>query len=279
MTMRLTVVAAGLGLAILGVTSRAAADPSTGGSPPEPPASGPTIVYVQAPSDEDAYAASHPQVPRGIIEDANSGQVWLMPTALSQPAGTWSITDTELLGLGASVALSDNVSIAGTTLLPVGQSFFVGLASLKAEIIRDGAFHLALQGSFSYVSGDNGFSVGGLGGVATYCTSDDCASHLSFYTAGAFALADSSSVPILFSGGWVQKLSKHVKLVLEVDSAILVGDINEVANGAVLWYGIRVTSTYFGVDVGFARPVYRDYDAGNLPMGAPWVAVQYRGLR
>ncbi len=71
--------------------------PPTAPMPPPPP-----VVPVEPVSNVD----------KGIVEDANAGRMWLSPTALTEPAGTWSFSDYDLLVVGLSYAATDTVSIS-----------------------------------------------------------------------------------------------------------------------------------------------------------------------
>src|SRR5213596_3632447 len=77
------------------------ADDGTGSeAPPPPPAPAPVMAPppptapMQPPQPPPAEE-SH--VDKGILEDANAGRSWISPTALTEPAGTWTFSDFELL--------------------------------------------------------------------------------------------------------------------------------------------------------------------------------------
>src|SRR5687768_4361434 len=100
--------------------------------PPEPappPAGMPIVVAPPAPATVD----------RGVIEDANSGRNWLTPTALTPPAGTWSFSDFELLMVSGGYAITDQLSVSVTTLLPVFEEMpFFGILSGKLQVFKQG---------------------------------------------------------------------------------------------------------------------------------------------
>jgi hypothetical protein len=83
-------------------------------------------------------------------------------------------------------------------------------------------------------------------------------------------------VPFVGAVTLVGRLGRHVKLVAEVDTAFVAGQVNDVADGALAWYGLRFTSSMIGVDVGFVRPIGVG-DTG-LVLGLPMVTFSYRNI-
>lgn len=230
--------------------------------PPPPPPPAPTTVD------------------QGTLEDANAGRNWLAPTALMDPKGTWSFSDFELFVVGASYAPTDTLSLSAATLIPItSDQPFVGLFSAKLQFLRAGRVRLAAHGALTVVSDENdGFNAAVLGGAGTLCLDDLCRSHLTGYLAAGFADADQSAVPFVVSAAGVFRVSRRVKVVLEVDSAFIAGDINETADGFLAWYGVRFTSPSIGVDVGLAKPIVDGDDGDAFPLGFPFVSLTYRGL-
>lgn len=58
----------------------------------------------------------------------------------------------------------------------------------------------------------------------------------------------------------------------------MAGDINDIANGFLLWYGLRFTSANMSGDIGFVKPVSfdDDFDTEVFPIGFPVVSFTYR---
>lgn len=229
-----------------------------------------------------------PTKERGILEDANSGRSWLMPTALLPPEGTWSVSDFELFMLGAGYSPADNIQLSATTLLPIVEDMPLWLLlSGKVQLVDSGPFKLAAQGTFTYFSEDSGGETlstygGSIGGAATYCLNVDCYSHVTGYLAAAFAKDSSdSAVPFIVGGSAVFKVARRIRLVLEADSAFVLGEINENLDGFLGWYGVRFTSRNIGVDLGFVKPIYFGEGESDDPLvlGLPFVSFTYRGLR
>lgn len=259
-----------------------------GAEPPPPPPPAPVMMAPPPPPPPPMQPMAPAQpastVDRGIVEDANAGRSWIMPTALVEPAGTWSFSDFELLMVSLGYSVTDQFSISGTTLLPIIDSMpFFGLVNAKYQVVRSGRVRAALQGAVSTVRVD-GNSINGavLGGALTMCLDDECHSHATGYLGAGFAHEDQSAVPFVFSGALAFRMNKHIKLLLEADSGFIAGNINDKVNGFLAWYGVRFTSSIIGVDLGFAKPICtdrtKDCDTG-LPLGLPFVSFTYRALK
>ncbi len=229
-----------------------------------------------------AEIEDHPDVEAGVLNDANSGRVFVSPTALTAPAGTWSFNDYELVIVGASYAFTDNFSVSLSGLAPITDDtpvFLIG--STKLRLLRSSGWHVAAHGAVFYGSDDgDGAGVATLGGAVTRCLDVDCHSLLNAYLAAGIAIdpdVDQTSVPFIASIGYVQRLTNRLKLAVEGDFGFSTGEVNDVAEGLLLWYGARITSKNIGVDLGFARPICEDCDAG-LALGLPWIGFTYRGI-
>jgi hypothetical protein len=273
------------------VSSVALAQPAADGDGAPPPA-GPTAAPVMAPPPSMAPPpppeASH--VDQGVIDDANAGRSWLSPTALTEPAGTWSFSDFELLLASISYSPTDQLSLSATTLLPITSDFpFWLLVNGKYQIVKAGNVRIVAQAAVSYVSveddSDSGSSTRSsvtgavIGGAATYCIDSECHSTLTGYLGAGFAHEDQSAVPFVFSGALALGVNKHVKILLEGDSGFMAGSINDQIDGFLAWYGIRFTSKEIGVDLGFTRPICSGCDTGPLLLGVPFVSFTYRSIK
>jgi hypothetical protein len=222
-------------------------------------------------------------VDKGIVQDANAGRMWLSPTALTEPAGTWSFTDYELLLVGLSYAATDTVSISANTLLPIVEDMpFYLLVNGKAQIVRSGNVRVALQGAVIHARFDGeGATAAVLGGALSYCIDPECHSLVNGYVGAGFAHEDQSAVPLLVSGSLLYRINRHVKLMLEVDTGYIAGEINSASDVFLGWYGVRFTSKIIGVDLGFVKPFCAgDTDcSGGLVMGVPFVSFTYRSFK
>ncbi len=235
----------------------------------------------------------------GTLDDANSGRVAIMSTALTPPAGTWAFEDWELLLLSASYAPTDHLVITATTMIPIISGFYPGFISAKLQVLKQGPLRIALQagtGGLYYPNADsvtttvNGNtttttsseSTGAfeIGGALTLCLDDGCFSHVDAAATAGFAYQSNSSVPVEFSGGIVARVARHVRLVAEADTAYLFGNLSGQADGLLAWYGVRFTSRQIGVDLELVKPLCGDggCDTGSFPLGFPFVTFTYRGL-
>jgi len=227
-------------------------------------------------------------VDKGVLDDANSGRAWISPTALTPPKGTWSFSDWELFWVGASYAFTDNLQASASTMVPItSDQPLILLFTGKLKIYSQGRVRLAGHLAVNHISYDDadddfsGFSAGALGGAATLCLDDNCDSHVNGYLAGGFLLeadVDQTSVPFLVAASLVKKMSRRVKLVFEVDSGFVTGEVDEMSEVFLGWYGLRFTSRHIGVDFGFMRPFGPDVDWDVFPMGFPVLNFTYRGV-
>ena len=259
-----------LGLVLAAGSARAqVASGPPGAAPPPPPTPG--------------TPATTTTVDPGTLDDANSGRVALMSTALTPPAGTWSFEDEELFLVSGSYAPSDQLVITATTMIPVTSDFYWGFLSAKLQVVKSGRLRMALQaGTFGIIDNQSGSndSTGAfdVGGAATLCLDDSCYSHVDGEVVAGFAYQSQSSVPVGFSGGIVGRVSKRIRLIAEADTAHMFGDISGQANGFLGWYGVRFTSRQIGVDLTLAKPVCSDCSSSSFPLGFPFVTFTYRAI-
>ncbi len=253
---------------------------------PPPPA-----VVAPAPAEPTT-------VDPGTLEDANAGRVAIMPTALTPPKGTFSFEDWELFFISASYAVTDQLVISGTTMVPITSQFYWGFLSAKLQVLKQDNLRVAVQagaagaattdnattydsmgnviGTMSTTTTGGGFD---LGAAATYCFDSSCYSHVDGAVAAGLATHGNSSVPVGFMAGIVGRISPKVRLIAEADTAHMFGNISGQANGFLGWYGLRFTSQNIGVDLELVRPFCSDgchWDA--FPMGFPFVTFSYRSL-
>ncbi|HRC56357.1 MAG TPA: hypothetical protein PKU97_10560, partial [Kofleriaceae bacterium] len=249
----------------------APADPAAQPAPPAPAPYVPPPMPAQEPED--------PGLDAGVLQDANATTNMFMPTALTPPGGTFGLHSYELFFVGASFSPTDRLLLSITSLVPLvsGQGFY-GLLSAKYQVVRSSNLKVALHGTTSILGGDADFTAGLVGGVATLCLNYDCTTHASGYAGVGLAANDQSSFPIAFSGGLVVRMSRALRLLVELDSALIAGEINDVANGGLLWYGVRFASPSISGDVGFVRPFSTDddWDTEVFPIGLPVVSITFR---
>lgn len=246
-----------------------------------------------AATEAAAGPAAAPQLPtdqEGRLDDASIDRGWLMPTAMTQPAGSIAFRATEILHMGVVYAPTDRLQLSATLLTPVTKDFLLwAMIGGKLRALDVGRFHVAILGDLLFASlqgvdlFDTGITVGRasawalLGGAAaTWCLDESCRSLASaFVYTGYNQYVGSRVWPILY--GATLTYGHHVKLLIEADSAALIGDVNMAARGALVTYGVRVTYRNLSGDFGFTRPFASDVDLG-WKLGLPVLALTYRAL-
>jgi len=207
-----------------------------------------------------------PPVPtgnEGITEDASADRGWVMPTALTAPAGTWTLSDFELLGVQAGYAITDRLAVNVGAVLPVS-SFKAAILNAKLQLIKAGRVRVAAQGLLAHAwssddaalyetSGRNVdmLTLGSAGGVATLCIDAGCRSHLSGYLGVGLLWDGDPSAALLAGGSLTFSLTTHWKAVFEIED----GAGYDAVKGTLGWYGVRITSSSFCLDFGIAKPL------------------------
>ena len=216
-------------------------------------------------------------------------RVFFTSTALTQPAGSFSFNDWELLLLGATYAFTDNLQGTAVILPPIVKDMpFFGIGSLKARSQLDANIHIAAIGSIMHFSLDDDYenqawSVFSLGGMLTACLNDECSSILSGNVNVSFASeTDDDSRLVTYAGSLVHKVSRRVKLMAELASGTIFdrGESTDMP-GFLFTYGLRFAGPEFAADVGFARPVITDDDIDDdnpFVLGYPVLTFTYRAL-
>lgn len=222
-----------------------------------------------------------------VGSDPNIDRGFILPTAMTQPAGSVTYNNYELLLHGFTYGFTDRVQATATILSPIVKDMpFFGIAALKGQIVARPRFYLALQGSFGYghtidSSGTGGGGgLGGAGVFATACLRADCSSLATLSTTYQIAFASGASGTghmVVYGGSLVHRVSRHVKLLGEVTSAAVKDPSQDFDNapGALVSYGVRFHSANIASDIGFMKPFFDD---GEDPfvMGLPFINVSYR---
>ena len=242
------------------------------------PAVDPERVVKAAPATPAAGAtSSDPNIDRGFV----------LPTAMTQPAGSVTYNNYELLLHGVSIGVTDRVQVSVTALSPIVKDMpLVGFAAVKGRIISTDRFHLALQGSLGWGRLDTQDAAADVynvsaGAFASYCLREDCSSLASASATYSLAIADDADRPghfVIYGGSIVHRVGRHVKLLGEVASAVGgegVADSNENVDGVLVGYGVRFHTDDIAADVGFLKPVIAD-DNDDFLIGLPFVNVSYR---
>ncbi len=263
-------------------------------APTAPPAAmfAPPPVGVAAPAAEPLRPGLDP----GQVEDPNIDRTLLMPTAQTQPKGSFSFNDYELLLVGVTYGVTDDFQIGAMTLVPITDDMPAYLnASAKYRFVKAGPLRLAAQVGINYMSADffdegddfdNGegsdddslsmFS-GGL--IASICLDAGCHSLASASVTSATGFEnDARGTALVFDASLAARVSPHAKLLLEVTSAGAFdgNDSLEVADGALLSYGVRFYSKEIAGDIGFIKPIGEDIDSDDFLLGIPFINFTYR---
>ncbi len=217
-------------------------------------------------------------VDQGIVDDANAGRGWAMPTALTETAGTWTFSDFNLYVLSASYAATDRLTLGLTTMVPTGTGFRFGSLSGKLQLVRSWRVRVAAQSKLTYLQDPESamadmVAIGDAGGAITLCIDAICSSHLSGYVGAGVTRSSRTSALLIGAGSLVLGLTTHFKLMLEFDKGVG----GAVGNGYLGWYGLRYTSKAFSVEAGAVMPFD---EAGRkwVGSGLPFVGLTYRSF-
>jgi hypothetical protein len=227
-------------------------------------------------------AAADPNIDRGFLQ----------PTAMTQPAGSLTYNNYELLLHGLTYGITDQVQVSATVLAPLFKDMpFVGVASVKWQFLSTQRLHLAAQGSATMIhlsfnesdSPDGSVSGSvyffGAGAFASYCLREDCSSLVSLnasYQVGVASVGSGTAQAVVYGGSIVHGVSRHVKLLGEITSAGAFNVDNSTfsnAPGALVSYGVRLHNSNIASDIGFIRPLFSDSD---FLLGLPFINVSYR---
>jgi hypothetical protein len=242
----------------------------------QPIASPAEITATVAPP---APAPADPNIDRGFIQ----------PTAMTQPAGSVTYNNYELLLHGVTYGVTDQVQATLTVLPPITKDIpFVAFVAVKGRVSPDPRLHLALQGSAGYGqdfgsnSHDAVYTIGA-GAYASVCVRQDCSSLLSASVNYQYATATgeaSGTHLVVYGGSLVHRVGAHVKLLAELTSAAGGDGHGSLDNidGFLASYGVRFFGGSFAGDVGFVKPIDTgSHDVnGDFVLGLPFVNVSYR---
>ena len=253
----------------------------------------PTVSDAEAPATVTAGPVARP----AAAADPNIDRGFIQPTAMTQPKGSLTYNNYELVLHGLTYGITDNLQTSVTVMAPLVRDMpFLGVASVKWQFLSTPRFHLALQGSASLihifgtdnsapdgstVSGSSNAYLMGAGAFASYCLRDDCSSLASLnatYQIGFAGSGGDAAQAIIYGGSIVHRVSPHVKLLGEVTSlaASTVADSNfDNVSGALVSYGVRLHTANIASDVGFMKPISGE-DNDPFLLGLPFINVSYR---
>lgn len=218
-----------------------------------------------------------PGADAAVYEDVQSDGVWLVPTALTPPKGSVLLQSQELFGLIASVGVTDRVQLTGLMIAIPGAENGLFAAELKGRLIQSGRLRIAMQGrliGFSEDDADDTTTTANAGLIATLCLDEGCHSLLNGYLGTFFLLDRPDDSFVVGSAGLTAGLSKHLKLLVELNTGAEDGELSQ-QDAFLVWYGARVMSSRLGFDFGFVRPLEESF-VDEMPLGLPWLKITVR---
>jgi hypothetical protein len=244
---------------------------------------------AQSAAPAPAVVATPSALPPATASDPNLDRALLQPTAMTQPAGSLTYNNYELLLHGFTYGITDNVQATVTVLSPITTNMpLFGLAAIKWRLPTGDRVHLALQGSAGALhvssSGDGGSSATaysvGAGALVSVCVREDCSSLLSGTVSYQLGMAEDSTATtqfIIYGGSLVHRVTPHVKLLAEVTSGAgkVASNSFDNVSGVLASYGVRFNASNIAGDVGFIKPITSNGSEGLL-LGIPFASVSYR---
>jgi hypothetical protein len=208
------------------------------------------------------------------LRDAHHDRVVIVPTAETNPKGSFYITSYEIVLLQMGYSVTDTTQISVTATPPLGEEGIVpGDISIKTVVLREPHVSVAAIASASGLVGFEEFSgfLGRAGGAVTLCA-DAQACRLGFSLGSSIALAGPAS--IWFSGVGVNfRAGKIVSLIAELDTLVPMAEPVGEANGVLGAAGVRLSGRSWGVDL----VVMKSGKARSEPSPIiPFLAATYR---
>jgi hypothetical protein len=173
-------------------------------------------------------------------------RIVIMPTAETQPEGSFTFSSMDIIVLQASYAVSDSTQLT-LTLTPPIEGFFPSDFSIKSRIARGEYFRLAALGAVSgAVSSEDGWGwIGRAGFVGQACFDAGCRSSA---TLGLNVVLLGPASMLATGFGVTGQLSDSVAMLGEID--ILTPSSRDVAEyqGITAAAGIRWSNAHWGLD-------------------------------
>lgn len=230
---------------------------------------------------------------RGVTqEDPRGDHGLLVHTALTQPKGTFTFHDRELVFPGLTYGISDRAQVSATVMaMPVA---LVVVGEAKMRLLDRGNFHFAIDSVFSSVNipGEEGTALAGLfGATATQCFDRHCRTTLSAsLMAGGIRLTsfpDDGINMIYASAGLATRLVPGVKALFEMQTFLVREtddqfDDDEWERLLTLMAGVRLYNRRIVVDLGFMSAAERRswgwqfIDGVTENILVPWGNFAYR---
>jgi len=220
-------------------------------------------IEVEAPATSDAGGFAE--------EDVFADRAWLTPTAFSQPRHTVAIA-THLLPVPlvvTSIAITGRAHLtAGAAFNPTDPSENGYSLGGKATVLKLDQFAVALHGTVYRVE-DHGAATGGV--TASFCLESPCRNVISLSGAGLYT----EHTSLLLGGASViARVSTRTRLVFEAN---MVRETEPPDHGDfsadMLFFGLRITSPRWALDLGAMSLFRRDRDPGPI---LPMCSLAYR---
>lgn len=199
--------------------------------------------------------------------------------------GQWAINAYDLVFLGLTYGFTDDIQVSLSTLLPITTEIPLVLAlQPKFVLMRSDDTVVSLRTPLAIANSD-GETLGVLGAgvlLDQYLDRDGrFALHAGLLVAGAFGDFSSSDFEIAEGAlfeldlGASLAVASILKIIIEVQLAAgVTKDGFELADGALVNYGVRFFSGGIAGDLGFTYPVGVDVD--ELVLGIPYLAFSAR---
>jgi hypothetical protein len=239
-----------------------------------------TAPAETAPAEVDGAAA------QARMRDASIDRGFIVSHAETLPEGMWALNSYELVGIGLSYGITEDVEVSIISLVPI----VAGMPLVAAPSVK-WAFHRTEDQVLSAKLGLNYIGISDVGGGTFsaglyhdfFFDPDGFYSmHLGVEVGGFFGQLDGSvgtadGAFLLFDLGFSAQLSDSIKLMAEfLLPAATNGEEFAVSPIMNVTYGIRWFGEGLSVDLGFLRP-FGDEDLGDvLIMGVPYVAFSGR---
>lgn len=228
-----------------------------------------------------------PSTPAELAQDHDAAvdRGFLTAHAETIGEGKWAFNAYDLLFVGLTYGFTDDIQVSLSTLLPVTSDIPLVLAfQPKFVLVRSDDTVVSLRTPLAFASSD-GDTAGVIGAgvlLDQYLDKDGrFALHAGFLVAGAFGVFDSGGFD--FGDGALFELdlgaslgvASILKIILEVQlAAVASEDGFEIADVALVNYGVRFFSGSIAGDLGFTYPVGGDVD--DLLLGIPYLAFSAR---
>jgi len=198
-------------------------------------------------------------VDQGMREDPSLDHGFLLPTAMTQPKGSVTINDYDVVVLGVGYSPTDSIQLSATV-APVPFVGAVVVGSLKWQVLREGRFRMALQGG----GGTTGLH---LGAMLSACLRADCHSLLSANITALPTVSLDGAAPVIYGASWIQHLGYEAKVIVEVVSGASLDSSQygvDQMDGALATAGLRLFGRHFAVDLGVMGRVGSAFTEGTV---------------